>query len=312
MCCLAAVAAPGACSPARHTREATLGGLVSTITSPFFNFKNGILNLFKPRAPKHNSYRAPAPAPVYVQPAPVYVAAVPAAPAEQVRGSPAAPKPQILILPAPDLATDAPAPAAPAAPAEEVRSSGAAETPAVPPPFEEAPIYTPESFDPAPVDAEVAEELREAKAFVGSPVLNQIQVETEKPTNDIIIDLTEDVEEKVLTTEKAEAETTTTAAEEPVAVTTVTVETEQPENEVATNEIQPSSAAPDVIEPQQVKIINFSPVVQGVQADSITTTVKVPAPTTAAATATESTTVAVASTVVALETTEAATGLSSR
>jgi len=119
----------------RERREATLGALVGGLASPFINFKRGVLNLLggskaqkKPAkpAPKPSygapapSYHAPAPsysppvpsydppAPSYSAPAPAYEA--PAAPAYE----PPAPKPDIQILPAPDLSQYAP-PAAPAA-----------------------------------------------------------------------------------------------------------------------------------------------------------------------------------------------------
>jgi len=118
----------------RERREATLGALVGGLASPFINFKRGVLNLLggskaqkKPanQAPKPSygapapSYHAPAPsysppvpsydppAPSYSAPAPAYDA--PAAPAYE----PPAPKPDIQILPAPDLSQYAPA-AAPA------------------------------------------------------------------------------------------------------------------------------------------------------------------------------------------------------
>jgi len=118
----------------RERREATLGALVGGLASPFINFKRGVLNLLggskaqkKPakQAPKPSygapapSYQAPAPsysppvpsydppAPSYSAPAPAYDA--PAAPAYE----PPAPKPDIQILPAPDLSQYAPA-AAPA------------------------------------------------------------------------------------------------------------------------------------------------------------------------------------------------------
>jgi len=127
----------------RERREATLGALVGGLASPFINFKRGVLNLLggskaqkKPAkpAPKPSygapapSYHAPAPsysppvpsydppAPSYSAPAPAYEA--PAAPAYE----PPAPKPDIQILPAPDLSQYAP----PAAPAADTYGSPAA------------------------------------------------------------------------------------------------------------------------------------------------------------------------------------------
>jgi len=127
----------------RERREATLGALVGGLASPFINFKRGVLNLLggskaqkKPakQAPKPSygapapSYHAPAPsysppvpsydppAPSYSAPAPAYDA--PAAPAYE----PPAPKPDIQILPAPDLSQYTPA----AAPAVDTYGSPAA------------------------------------------------------------------------------------------------------------------------------------------------------------------------------------------
>jgi len=126
----------------RERREATFGALVGGLASPFINFKRGVLNLLggskaqkKPanQAPKPSygappqTYNAPAPsysapvssynppAPSYSAPAPSYDA--PAAPAYE----PPAPKPDIQILPAPDLSQ-----LAPAAPAVDTYGSPAA------------------------------------------------------------------------------------------------------------------------------------------------------------------------------------------
>jgi len=173
----------------RERREATLGALVGGLASPFINFKRGVLNLLggskaqkKPAnpAPKPSygapapSYHAPAPsysppvpsydppAPSYSAPAPAYDA--PAAPAYE----PPAPKPDIQILPAPDLSQYAPA----ASPAVDTYGSPAA-APAVDTygsPEAAPAIY---SYD-APVAAPAVDSY-------GSPVLPNYVVEQDEP-----------------------------------------------------------------------------------------------------------------------------------
>jgi len=173
----------------RERREATFGALVGGLASPFINFKRGVLNLLggskaqkKPAnpAPKPSygapapSYHAPAPsysppvpsydppAPSYSAPAPAYDA--PAAPAYE----PPAPKPDIQILPAPDLSQYAPA----AAPAVDTYGSPAA-APAVDTygsPEAAPAIY---SYD-APVAAPAVDSY-------GSPVLPNYVVEQDEP-----------------------------------------------------------------------------------------------------------------------------------
>jgi len=212
----------------RERREATLGALVGGLASPFINFKRGVLNLLggskaqkKPakQAPKPSygapapSYHAPAPsysppvpsydppAPSYSAPAPAYEA--PAAPAYE----PPAPKPDIQILPAPDLSQYAP-PAAPAAdtygspaaaPAVDTYGSPAAapayEAPAAAPavdsygspaaaPAYEAPAAAPavDSYgSPAAAPAYEAPAAAPAVDSYGSPVLPNYVVEQDEP-----------------------------------------------------------------------------------------------------------------------------------
>jgi len=212
----------------RERREATLGALVGGLASPFINFKRGVLNLLggskaqkKPakQAPKPSygapapSYHAPAPsysppvpsydppAPSYSAPAPAYEA--PAAPAYE----PPAPKPDIQILPAPDLSQYAP-PAAPAvdtygspaaAPAVDTYGSPAAapayEAPAAAPavdtygspaaaPAYEAPAAAPavDSYgSPAAAPAYEAPSASPAVDSYGSPVLPNYVVEQDEP-----------------------------------------------------------------------------------------------------------------------------------
>ena len=203
-CRPAVLATPAACSPTRNA----LGGLLGTITRPIIDFKNGILNLFKPRrAPKQNFYQAPAPtyyimpAPVttyyHFKPAPVLVTAAPPiyTTVGEVRGSPPPLKPEIPILPVPDLSIDAPAP---------------------------------------DLSTNRTSELREPEEFVGSPAINLIKVETEN-SPEVIIELTDEEEKEDITTERAEAVVTTTEAVEEDDVSTISVETEQPEKEAAVN-----------------------------------------------------------------------------
>jgi len=185
----------------RERREATLGALVGGLASPFINFKRGVLNLLggskaqkKPanQAPKPSygapapSYHAPAPsysppvpsydppAPSYSAPAPAYDA--PAAPAYE----PPAPKPDIQILPAPDLSQYAPA----AAPAVDTYGSPAA-APAVDTygsPAAAPAVDTYGSPEAAPAvysyDAPVA---APAVDSYGSPVLPNYVVEQDEP-----------------------------------------------------------------------------------------------------------------------------------
>jgi len=203
----------------RERREATLGALVGGLASPFINFKRGVLNLLggskaqkKPAkpAPKPSygapapSYHAPAPsysppvpsydppAPSYSAPAPAYEA--PAAPAYE----PPAPKPDIQILPAPDLSQYAP----PAAPAADTYGSPAAApavdtygSPAAAPAYE-APAAAPavDSYgspaaapavdtygSPAAAPAYEAPAAAPAVDSYGSPVLPNYVVEQDEP-----------------------------------------------------------------------------------------------------------------------------------
>jgi len=203
----------------RERREATLGALVGGLASPFINFKRGVLNLLggskaqkKPAkpAPKPSygapapSYHAPAPsysppvpsydppAPSYSAPAPAYEA--PAAPAYE----PPAPKPDIQILPAPDLSQYAP-PAAPAAdsygspvaaPAVDSYGSPAAapayEAPAAAPAVDTygSPAAAPavDSYgSPAAAPAYEAPAAAPAVDSYGSPVLPNYVVEQDEP-----------------------------------------------------------------------------------------------------------------------------------
>jgi len=191
----------------RREAEATFGSLVGDLASPFLNFKRGILNILggsngekKPSKPSNKpSYGAPsynAPAPTYNAPAPAYHAPAPTyqAPAYHAPApvydppapvyDPPAPKPEIKILPAPDLSQYAPAPAvdtygspvaAPAAdtygspdpslvtysaqvaaPALDSYGSPVIPTyvyePAAPENPASPPVYEPATYDPAPVD----------------------------------------------------------------------------------------------------------------------------------------------------------------
>jgi len=191
----------------RERREATLGALVGGLASPFINFKRGVLNLLggskaqkKPakQAPKPSygapapSYHAPAPsysppvpsydppAPSYSAPAPAYEA--PAAPAYE----PPAPKPDIQILPAPDLSQYAP----PAAPAADTYGSPAAApavdsygSPAAAPAYE-APAAAPavDTYgSPAAAPAYEAPVAAPAVDSYGSPVLPNYVVEQDEP-----------------------------------------------------------------------------------------------------------------------------------
>jgi len=131
----------------RERREATFGAIVGGLASPFINFKRGVLNLLtgssaqkKPakQAPKPSygapapSYNAPAPsynapvAPSYSAPAPAYQAPyqapAPSYSAPAPAYDPPALKPEIQILPAPDLSGLGPA----AAPAVDTYGSPAA------------------------------------------------------------------------------------------------------------------------------------------------------------------------------------------
>merc|ERR1711874_79163 len=167
----------------RERRGATFGAIVGGLASPFINFKQGVLNLLggakapkKPSKPAPKpSYGAPAPsyhapAPSYHAPAPSYSAPVPSydppAPSYSAPAAPAyeppAPKPEIQILPAPDLSQ-----LAPAAPAEDTYGSPAA-APAVY--AYDAPAAAPDNEDPA-----------EAVDSYGSPVLPTYVVEPEAP-----------------------------------------------------------------------------------------------------------------------------------
>jgi len=188
----------------RERREATFGAIVGGLASPFINFKQGVLNLLGgAKAPKKPSNPAPkpsygapapsyhAPAPSYHAPAPSYSAPVPSydppapsysapAPSYSAPAAPAyeppAPKPEIQILPAPDLSQLAPAEdtygspaAAPAvyaydapaaapvyeAPAEAVDSYGSPVLPTYvvePEAPAQPPVYEPATYEPAPVE----------------------------------------------------------------------------------------------------------------------------------------------------------------
>jgi len=205
----------------RERREATFGALVGGLASPFINFKRGVLNLLggskaqkKPanQAPKPSygappqTYNAPAPsysapvssynppAPSYSAPAPSYDA--PAAPAYE----PPAPKPDIQILPAPDLSQLAPAAPAvdtygspAAAPAVDTYGSPAAApavdtygSPAAAPavdtygsPAAAPSVYTYDA--PAAAPAYEAPAAAPAVDSYGSPVLPNYVVEQEEP-----------------------------------------------------------------------------------------------------------------------------------
>lgn len=157
----------------RERREATplFGNVVDAVTSPF----RGFLNLvgftgasgekepekkpsnsygapsYKP-APAYRpapSYHAPAPAPAYHAPAPSYHAPAPAyhAPVPVVVHH--APKPEIHVLPAPDLSHGPDTYGSPAAPS-----------------YSAPPVYTPTSNDPAPVDVITTVKLVEPPAVV--------------------------------------------------------------------------------------------------------------------------------------------------
>jgi len=165
------VAVPGQASP---RAEALLDGLVSDLTSPFINFFRGA-GRDKPRRPRPvhhhhhqqhhhqpspSSYHRPSP-PVY-SPAPVYHHPAP---------EPPAPKPQIQVLPAPDLTpqsysveppqTYAVEPEQPAvAPAYEPSYEEPAVAPAYEPSYQtiyynaepSPPVYSPQTYEPAVVD----------------------------------------------------------------------------------------------------------------------------------------------------------------
>jgi len=243
----------------RERREAVFGSLVGSLASPFINFKRGVLNLLtgskaekKPSSPaKKPTYGAPAPsynapAPSYNAPAPSYNAPAPSynppapsyqpapapsynapAPAQSYQSSapvyePPAPKPQIYILPAPDLSQSAPAPAVDtygspaAAPAVDTYGSPSVSTydspilttyvvepaaeppvyePAVEPPvFEpavEPPVYEPATYDPAPVDIDPIPKIIET----APQVIVEIVPEVSEPVPPVIVEIVPEVSE---------------------------------------------------------------------------------------------------------------------
>merc|ERR1719237_801148 len=159
----------------RERREATplFGNVVDAVTSPFRGFLNlvgltGASGEKEPEKKPSNSYGAPSyrPAPSYHAPAPAYHAPAPAPAYHAPVVVHHAPKPEIHVLPAPDLshgpgAYSSPdsygSPAAPSYSAPALDTYGSAASP---------PVYTPTSNDPAPVDVVTTVKLIEPPTVV--------------------------------------------------------------------------------------------------------------------------------------------------
>jgi len=186
----------------RERREATplFGNVVDAVTSPFRGFLNlvgftGASGEKEPEKKPSNSYGAPSykPAPSYHAPAPAYHAPAPTYHATPSYQAPApapayhapapsysapapvvvhhAPKPEIHVLPAPDLSHGPGTYGSPAAPSVDTYGSPAAPSYSAPAldtygSAASPPVYTPTSNDPAPVDVVTTVKLIEPPAAV--------------------------------------------------------------------------------------------------------------------------------------------------